>query len=51
VAAGFKGKGIEYVITSPFVRCLQTSAEIVEELGLEQGRWLVIWPMCEVRLP
>lgn len=45
----FKEKNIDYVLTSPFLRCLQTSAEIVDELGLAQGRWLVVWPMCEVR--
>ncbi len=45
----FKGKSIDYVLTSPFVRCLQTSGEIVAQLGLAQGRWLVVWPMCEVR--
>ncbi|KXZ56348.1 hypothetical protein GPECTOR_1g308 [Gonium pectorale] len=48
VAAQFKSKQIDYVLTSPFVRCLQTSAEIVDELGLEQGRWLAVWPMCEL---
>ncbi len=37
------------MLTSPFLRCLQTSAEIVDELGLPQGRWLAVWPMCEVR--
>ncbi|GLC35762.1 hypothetical protein PLESTB_000491600 [Pleodorina starrii] len=47
-AAQFKSKNIDYVLTSPFVRCLQTSAEIVDELGLEQGRWLVLWPMAEL---
>ncbi|PNW84963.1 hypothetical protein CHLRE_03g165900v5 [Chlamydomonas reinhardtii] len=44
----FKEKNIDYVLTSPFLRCLQTSAEIVDELGLAQGRWLVVWPMCEL---
>ncbi|KAG2499249.1 hypothetical protein HYH03_002828 [Edaphochlamys debaryana] len=47
-AAQFKSKEIDYVLTSPFVRCLQTSAEIVDELQLSQGRWLVVWPMCEL---
>ncbi|GLI68835.1 hypothetical protein VaNZ11_013378 [Volvox africanus] len=47
-ATQFKSKNIDYVFTSPFVRCLQTSAEIVDELGLEQGRWLVLWPMAEL---
>lgn len=45
----FKDKHVDYVLTSPFVRCLQTSSEIVAQLGLAQGRWLATWPMCEVR--
>lgn len=47
-AVPFKDLDIHYVLTSPFLRCLQTSAEIVDELGLPQGRWLAVWPMCEL---
>lgn len=39
---------IEYVVTSPYQRCLQTSAEIVARLNLPQGRWLVDWGLGEV---
>lgn len=39
---------VDFVITSPFLRCLQTSAEIVSELGLPQGRWLVDWTLSEI---
>jgi len=39
---------IEYVVTSPFLRCLQTSTEIVAALKLPAGRWLVDWAMGEV---
>lgn len=43
-----QNQGIQIVITSPFVRCLQTSAEIVAELGLKPGHWLVDWGLAEV---
>lgn len=39
---------IEYVVTSPFLRCLQTSSEIVSQLQLPPGRWLVDFGMGEV---
>lgn len=44
-----KALGIEYVITSPFLRCLQTSSEIVSAMGLTHGQWLLDWSMAEVR--
>lgn len=46
-----KAFGIEYVITSPFLRCLQTSSEIVAALGMAQGQWLLDWSMAEVSNP
>ncbi|KAF5829727.1 hypothetical protein DUNSADRAFT_15574, partial [Dunaliella salina] len=39
---------IDYIVTSPFLRCLQTSTEIVAALKLPTGRWLVDWAMGEV---
>jgi hypothetical protein len=42
-------KNIDLVITSPFKRCLQTSAQVVSVLGLEQGKWLADWRLSEVR--
>jgi len=42
---------IEYVVTSPFLRCLQTSAEVVAKLMLPQGRWLVDFGMGEIGEP
>jgi len=49
VSAGLRGLSIDLVVTSPFKRCLQTSAEIVAELGVPQGCWLVDWGLSEVR--
>jgi broad specificity phosphatase PhoE len=48
VAAAMQALGIEVVITSPFRRCLQTSAEIVAAMGLSQGAWIVDWGLSEV---
>ncbi|KAJ9510766.1 hypothetical protein QJQ45_027606 [Haematococcus lacustris] len=42
---------IQYVVVSPFQRCLQTSAPIVAALGLPPGRWLVDWALSEVCEP
>lgn len=49
-AAGkLAGLTVDYVISSPFKRCLQTSAGIVRNLpGLPQGHWLVDWQLAEV---
>ncbi|KAI8465994.1 MAG: histidine phosphatase superfamily [Monoraphidium minutum] len=47
-AAAMRDLGIDLVVTSPFKRCLQTSAEIVAELGLPQGAWLVDWGLSEI---
>ncbi len=41
--------GIDLVVTSPFKRCLQTSAEIVAALGLPADCWLADWGLSEVR--
>lgn len=46
--AALRGAGIDLVVTSPFKRCLQTSAAVVAELGLPQGSWLVDWGLSEV---
>jgi broad specificity phosphatase PhoE len=40
--------GIEHIITSPFVRCLQTSAEIVSTLDMKQNNWAVDWSLSEI---
>jgi broad specificity phosphatase PhoE len=48
VAYSVRELGLEHVITSPFLRCLQTSAEIVSTLDLEQSRWAVDWSLAEV---
>lgn len=50
VAKELEAMQIDYVITSPFQRCLQTSAGIVAELELPQDRWLVDWSFSEVQL-
>lgn len=52
-AAGkLAGLTVDYVISSPFKRCLQTSAGIVRNLpGLPQGHWLVDWQLAEVHEP
>lgn len=47
-AGGVCGLQVDLVVTSPFKRCLQTSAELVAELGLPQGSWLVDWGLSEV---
>jgi hypothetical protein len=40
---------VDVVVTSPFKRCLQTSAQIVAQLpALQQGRWLADWRLSEV---
>jgi len=44
-------KNIDLVVTSPFKRCLQTSAQVVSVLGLEQGKWLADWRLSEVCEP
>ncbi len=44
-----RGMHLDVVITSPFRRCMQTSAEIVAELGMAEGTWLVDWAFSEVR--
>lgn len=44
------GMTVDYVISSPFKRCLQTSAGLVRGLtGLKEGHWLVDWQLAEVR--
>lgn len=48
VASKLGGHTIDVVITSPFRRCLQTSAGVVKQLGLQQGQWLVDWQLSEV---
>eukprot|EP00798_Chlamydomonas_sp_ICE-L_P026951 gene26951-34977_t len=42
---------IAVVVTSPYLRCLQTSAAIVKELDLPQGSWFVDWSFGEVGNP
>jgi broad specificity phosphatase PhoE len=43
------GYTVDYVITSPFKRCLQTSAGAVRRLpDLPAGHWLVDWQLAEV---
>jgi broad specificity phosphatase PhoE len=49
VASKLEGYTVDYVISSPFRRCLQTSAGVVKQLGLQQGQWLVDWQLSEVR--
>lgn len=49
-ASKLVGLTVDYVISSPFKRCLQTSAGVVKNLpGLQEGRWLVDWQLGEVR--
>ncbi|KIZ06034.1 hypothetical protein MNEG_1928 [Monoraphidium neglectum] len=48
VAAAMRDLNIDIIVTSPFKRCLQTSAEIAAELGTPQGAWLVDWGLSEV---
>jgi broad specificity phosphatase PhoE len=49
-ASKLVGLTVDYVISSPFKRCLQTSAGAVRNLlGLQQGHWLVDWQLAEVR--
>jgi broad specificity phosphatase PhoE len=48
VASKLDGFSVDYVISSPFRRCLQTSAGVVKQLGLQQGQWLVDWQLSEV---
>lgn len=44
------GFSIDCVVSSPFKRCLQTSAGVVRGLpGLTEGQWLVDWQLAEVR--
>jgi hypothetical protein len=50
VASKLVGLTVDYVISSPFKRCLQTSAGAVRSLsGLQAGHWLVDWQLAEVR--
>jgi broad specificity phosphatase PhoE len=49
VASKLGGYAVDFVISSPFRRCLQTSAGVVKRLGLQQGQWLVDWQLSEVR--
>jgi hypothetical protein len=51
VAAAMRDLNIDIIVTSPFKRCLQTSAEIAAELGTPQGAWLVDWGLSEVGGP
>lgn len=39
---------IDYVVTSPFLRCLQTSAEILVGLGLDLDHLIVDGQFSEV---
>ena len=39
---------IDYIVTSPFLRCLQTSAEILVALGLDLDHLIVDGQMSEV---
>ncbi|KAF6254389.1 histidine phosphatase superfamily [Scenedesmus sp. NREL 46B-D3] len=48
VASQLEGFTVDYVISSPFRRCLQTSAGVVRQLGLKQGQWLVDGQLSEV---
>jgi hypothetical protein len=49
-ASKLVGLTVDYVISSPFKRCLQTSAGLVRNLqGLQDGHWLVDWQLGEVR--
>jgi broad specificity phosphatase PhoE len=48
VASKLAGFSVDYVVSSPFRRCLQTSAGVVKQLGLQQGQWLVDWQLSEV---
>lgn len=48
-ASKLVGLTVDYVISSPFKRCLQTSAGLVKSLpGLQEGHWLVDWQLGEV---
>lgn len=48
-ASKLVGLTVDYVISSPFKRCLQTSAGLVRNLpGLQEGHWLVDWQLAEV---
>lgn len=48
-ASKLLGYTVDYVISSPFKRCLQTSAGAVRGLpDLPQGHWLVDWQLAEV---
>jgi broad specificity phosphatase PhoE len=49
VASKLVGFSVDCVVSSPFRRCLQTSAGVVKQLGLQQGQWLVDWQLSEVR--
>jgi broad specificity phosphatase PhoE len=50
-AGKLAGLKVDYVISSPFKRCLQTAAGVVRGLTgkLEEGHWLVDWQLAEVR--
>jgi broad specificity phosphatase PhoE len=51
VAYAVRELGIEHIITSPFLRCLQTSAEIVSTLDMKQNNWAVDWSLSEISDP
>ncbi|KAF8065954.1 Slc25a24 [Scenedesmus sp. PABB004] len=39
---------VDAVLTSPFRRCLQTSAGLVKQLETPAGRWLADWQLAEI---
>jgi broad specificity phosphatase PhoE len=39
---------VDVIISSPFRRCLQTSAALVRELNMTAGSWLIDWQLSEV---
>jgi len=47
----FKDWNIDIIVCSPFLRCLQTSAEIVSVLKLPPTSWIVAWNLAEVCMP
>jgi hypothetical protein len=38
---------VQFVVCSPYQRCLQTAAALVRRLKLPHGRWLVSWGLAE----
>ncbi|CAD7701715.1 unnamed protein product [Ostreobium quekettii] len=51
VAASLRGLQFDYVVSSPFQRCLQTSAQILPQLGLSLDQLLINCQIGEVFSP